>query len=323
MAHPGETVSVLCYYEEQQADEDGYDAGCHGSIVVRLASVRLRRADSALACASETSATDEVDDRVFEYRYDSLDRVDTAWRHPVGSTTHGEDWDYGYHDASNITRRVHDSTTTHFAYTANNQLCWTAATGSGNACDNAPSGAAGNVIRDQDYDPYGSVIGATSTGSYSPRFAFAGGITDSTTGLYHYGQRLYDPAIGRWTQPDPLTQMADLRQSNRYAYSACNPVNHADPSGLSVWDYAQECGEGAVSGALFGALTGSVAGAAAGAVGGCVEGLAEQAATDVYGPAVGKTVGLVGGFGNGYDLAKQYGPRAYRATYDWFGAGAY
>ena len=162
MAHPGESVSVLCYYEEQQADEDGYDAGCHGSIVVRLASVRLRRADSALACASETSATDEVDDRVFEYRYDSLDRVDTAWRHPVGSTTHGEDWDYGYHDASNITRRVHDSTTTHFAYTANNQLCWTAATGSGNACDNAPSGAAGNVIRDQDYDPYGSVIGATS-----------------------------------------------------------------------------------------------------------------------------------------------------------------
>jgi len=66
-----------------------------------------------------------------------------------------------------------------------------------------------------------------------------------------------------------------------------------------------------------------LAGEAVGAAGGCVEGLAERAATDVYGPAVGKTVGLVGGFGNGYDLAKQYGPRAYRATYDWFGAGAY
>ena len=290
----------------------------------------------------QTSATDEVDDRIFEYRYDSLDRIDTAWRHPVGSSTHGEDWDYDYDDASNITRRVHDSTTTHFSYTANNQLCWTASTGSGNACDNAPSGADnysydpagnelqgtgdrqsswlisnqaqnttvgsntlshafagpgqaervsfgaltidnnllgiasatgsaspghytrsdsgmlltsrdpsdqsdrrvmlpdalgsirtvldadGNVIRDQDYDPYGSVIGATSTGSYSPRFAFAGGITDSTTGLYHYGQRLYDPAIGRWTQPDPLTQMATSVRAT------ATPTLHAIPSTMPI-----------------------------------------------------------------------------------------
>lgn len=54
----------------------------------------------------------------------------------------------------------------------------------------------------------------------------------TATGLYHYGQRYYDPADARWTQPDPLDQAADLRQANRYVYVGSDPVNLTDPYGL-------------------------------------------------------------------------------------------
>jgi hypothetical protein len=39
-------------------------------------------------------------------------------------------------------------------------------------------------------------------------------------GMYHFGQRFYDPAGMRWTQPDPLDQTGDLREGNRYSYSS-------------------------------------------------------------------------------------------------------
>jgi len=50
-------------------------------------------------------------------------------------------------------------------------------------------------------------------------------------GLYHYGQRRYDPTTGRWTQPDPLDQTGDMRQDNRYAHGGCDPINATDLSG--------------------------------------------------------------------------------------------
>jgi RHS repeat-associated protein len=59
----------------------------------------------------------------------------------------------------------------------------------------------------------------------------AGGFYDSA-GTYHFGQRNYDPRLGRWTQADPLNQPDDLRQANRYAYVGGNPVNFVDPTGL-------------------------------------------------------------------------------------------
>lgn len=46
------------------------------------------------------------------------------------------------------------------------------------------------------------------------QFGFAGGYR-SVGGLYHYGQRFYDPSEMRWTQPDPIDQTGDLLQGNR------------------------------------------------------------------------------------------------------------
>lgn len=44
--------------------------------------------------------------------------------------------------------------------------------------------------------------------------------------------RYYDPKNGRWTQKDPLDQVTEPRQSNRYTYSGADPINLTDPSGL-------------------------------------------------------------------------------------------
>ncbi len=96
----------------------------------------------------------------------------------------------------------------------------------------------GAVSQRYDYEPYGTpapnATGQWAQGSIdvpTGQFGFAAGYR-SVGGLYHYGQRYYDPADMRWTQPDPLDQTGDLREGNRYAYVGADPPNLVDPSGL-------------------------------------------------------------------------------------------
>lgn len=65
-------------------------------------------------------------------------------------------------------------------------------------------------------------------------------------GLYHYGARYYNPTTARWTQPDPLDQIGDLRQANRYSYAGGDPVSLTDPFGTSFIDDAIDLGKVAV-----------------------------------------------------------------------------
>ncbi|MEM5795044.1 MAG: RHS repeat-associated core domain-containing protein, partial [Bacillota bacterium] len=47
---------------------------------------------------------------------------------------------------------------------------------------------------------------------------------DSETGLYYYGARYYDPAIGRFISPDSIVQSpGDPQSLNRYSYCRNNP----------------------------------------------------------------------------------------------------
>ena len=51
-------------------------------------------------------------------------------------------------------------------------------------------------------------------------------------GLYDYRARFYDPALGRFLQPDPLVpQAGDPPSLNRYAYARLNPLRYVDPTG--------------------------------------------------------------------------------------------
>jgi RHS repeat-associated protein len=83
----------------------------------------------------------------------------------------------------------------------------------------------GTVDDTTKYDPYGVVISNTGT-DYNP-FGYTSGYTDSTTGLIHLGARYYNPADGRFTQPDPSGQ-----ESNLYGYAGDNPVTFVDSTGL-------------------------------------------------------------------------------------------
>ena len=73
---------------------------------------------------------------------------------------------------------------------------------------------------------------------------YAGGYLDSSTSLYKFGVRYYNPTLGRWTQQDPVGgSLGDLNSANRYVYANDNPVNAVDPSGKAVGD----CGSSAIN----------------------------------------------------------------------------
>ncbi len=63
-------------------------------------------------------------------------------------------------------------------------------------------------------------------------YKYTGQEYDSSTGLYFYQARYYDPLLGRFVQPDtivsdPYSPMA----WNRYTYVMNNPLRYTDPTG--------------------------------------------------------------------------------------------
>jgi RHS repeat-associated protein len=97
----------------------------------------------------------------------------------------------------------------------------------------------GTVQATYSYDPYGNAttVGGPNPANANPyryRYRYAGGYYDTTTGLYHFGQRYYNPTTGRWTQQDSLNTPLDPTNGNRYAYTGDDPTNSIDPTGLEV-----------------------------------------------------------------------------------------
>ena len=61
--------------------------------------------------------------------------------------------------------------------------------------------AAGQVQATFAYAAFGAT--RSKSGSADTRFRFTGREEDAESGLYHYRARAYDPAAGRFLQPDP------------------------------------------------------------------------------------------------------------------------
>jgi RHS repeat-associated protein len=87
------------------------------------------------------------------------------------------------------------------------------------------------------YDPYGQVttangpLAALNLVRYTGAFADPAGAGARGTGFTHMGNRWQDPAAGRFTQQDMISQIADPANGNLYSYAADNPVNYIDPTG--------------------------------------------------------------------------------------------
>jgi RHS repeat-associated protein len=86
----------------------------------------------------------------------------------------------------------------------------------------------GNPVTDIQYTPFGDTITQEEE-----RFLYTGKERDAT-GLYYYGARYYDPAIGRFLTKDPAAGKTYNPQSlNQYIYCVNNPLKYIDPAGLS------------------------------------------------------------------------------------------
>ena len=95
--------------------------------------------------------------------------------------------------------------------------------------------ASGAVQESYKYSPYGnpSIFDSsgspiTSTAIGNP-YMFTGRRWDDETAIYYYRARMYDPALGRFLQRDPLGYWDSM---NLYTCVVNNPVNFVDPLGL-------------------------------------------------------------------------------------------
>ncbi|MBX9582827.1 MAG: hypothetical protein K2X87_21175, partial [Gemmataceae bacterium] len=96
--------------------------------------------------------------------------------------------------------------------------------------------AVGAVVGRPGYDPFGRPR-ADPGGEFGP--GFAGLFYDRATGLYLTKARAYDPALGRFLQPDPEHRVPAGSQKDLIAYTYCgnDPVNFADPNGCQPGPY--------------------------------------------------------------------------------------
>jgi RHS repeat-associated protein len=92
------------------------------------------------------------------------------------------------------------------------------------------------ILEENNYYPFGLKHSGYNMLVFSANLAlkykYNGKELNDELGLdwYDYGARFYDPTLGRWHVPDPLSQFHSL-----YNYAANNPISMIDPSGM--WSY--------------------------------------------------------------------------------------
>ncbi len=85
------------------------------------------------------------------------------------------------------------------------------------------------------YGPFG-VVTRSGSGALVLDRLYTGQTWDDALGLYWYGSRAYDPALGRFLQADTVVpSLSDPQALNRYTYAGNNPVRFIDPTGHDRW----------------------------------------------------------------------------------------
>ena len=94
------------------------------------------------------------------------------------------------------------------------------------------------VVQETHYDPWGlelTELGFQYQGIKANKYLYNGKelISDLNLGLYDYGARFYDPAIGRWISRDPLAYLREW--VSPYNFVQDTPLNRIDPDGRFDW----------------------------------------------------------------------------------------
>ena len=130
--------------------------------------------------------------------------------------------------------------------------------------------------------------GSQYGGERSPKYPyrFNGQEEDFITGLYNYGERLYDPVIGRFISADKqVLAIYNPQGINRYSYCLNNPVIYVDPTGEF----------GLLAAVAIGAAIGAALGAAQAGTEGNLFELQAWANFNWSAAAIGAIAGGVGG----------------------------
>ncbi|WP_285405461.1 RHS repeat-associated core domain-containing protein [Luteibacter sp. ME-Dv--P-043b] len=92
----------------------------------------------------------------------------------------------------------------------------------------ATADAAGNVLSNTDYRPYGAI--ARGTPAEGP--GYVGHVEDTDSGLVYMQARYYDPSVGRFLSVDPVaTKAGTPAEFGRFTYTANDPIGKVDPDG--------------------------------------------------------------------------------------------
>lgn len=101
----------------------------------------------------------------------------------------------------------------------------------------------GNALQRLSYDPWGTLRDPVTLVPFAPGdepdLLLGRGYTGHEHlpwfGLVNMNARLYDPATGRFLNPDPFVQDPTSTQSfNRYSYCLNNPLRYSDPTGRDI-----------------------------------------------------------------------------------------
>lgn len=103
------------------------------------------------------------------------------------------------------------------------------------------NGGQPEVVQSVSYYPFGYTLHCNDYGSQQPNRHLFGGkelqdqtLAGITFGWYDFEARMYDPAIGRFMQTDPMAEK--YYWISPYAYCANNPIKFIDPTGEDIWE---------------------------------------------------------------------------------------
>ena len=87
------------------------------------------------------------------------------------------------------------------------------------------------------YDPNGRRVRSLNSGTGTEKYTFTGQFIEADIGLYYFGARWYDAALGRFISEDPIKgSMTSSQSQNPYVYCMNNPLRFVDPTGMLMSD---------------------------------------------------------------------------------------